>query len=677
MNLLTIILLLMLGLLISNVVSHYIPFIPVALTQVVFGIIIALISGNYSFKIGAEWFMLLFVGPILYNDGRRFPREELWGRRSQIFGNAIVLVILTTLGCGYIINRLIPGIPLAAAFALAAILSPTDPVAVNGIAKRIRLPEKSMVIVRGESLINDASGLVTFNYAIAAVVTGYFSLKEAIFDFSYTFMIGAVAGIFLALFITFIRFKLRKNGINDPVFHSLFQLLTPLGIFIITEDLFHASGVIAVVAAGIIHSIIKEHNETQNAKEQLLTENIWSLILFVLNGFVFLLLGMDIPSAMIDTISDPNIGNWLAFGYIAIIGFTILAIRFIWSLLTTAYSYYIKKKNNAEKPELNTLLTTTLTGLRGAVTLAGVLTVPYFLDDGEAFPARPLIIFIAAGVILLLLILATVFLPLLSKKELPERGITDQNNLLKAKNKLLLSAIKKIKEETTKENELAASELINEYTITVQKNLYKQNIGEQQKTEYYHKLNETQLLALNFQRKYINLLYSNDEIDITVFDTLTEFLDYREEALELKFRFGFKHFFRKTRNDFDRLKTKEERNKPNDFSQMRTIREIQIKAMYAAVSELQEYAKTLEEPDYVYAVTLTYERMLKRFNHSESRNSEELEEQKEELRLRVLDAERTEIHRMYEAGEINIAQDKELRRYINYIESIVLYEYEE
>jgi CPA1 family monovalent cation:H+ antiporter len=657
----------MLGLLISNVVSHYIPFIPVALTQVILGIIIALISGNYSFEIGAEWFLLLFVGPILYNDGRHFPREELWGMRSQIFGNAIILVILTTLGCGYIINLLIPGIPMAAAFALAAILSPTDPVAVNGIAKRIRLPEKAMVLVRGESLINDASGLVTFNYAIAAVVTGYFSLKEAIFDFSYTFLIGAVAGIFLALFITFIRFKLRKSGIKDPIFHSLLQLLTPFAIFIITEDLFHASGVIAVVAAGIIHSILKEHNETLNAKEQLLTENIWSLILFVLNGFVFILLGMDIPSAMIDTISDPNIGNWLAFGYIAIIGFTILAIRFIWSYLTTAYSYYIRKKSNEEKPELNTLLTTTLTGLRGAVTLAGVLTVPYLLDNGDVFPARPLIIFIAAGVILLLLILATVFLPLLSKKELPEEGITAQNNLLKAKNKLLLSAIKKIKEETTKDNELAASELINEYTITVQRNLYKQNIGEQQKTEYYHKLNEVQLLALNYQRKYINLLYSNEEIDLTVFDTLTEFLDYREEALEFNFRFGILHFFRKTRHDFERLKGKEHRNNQNDLSQMRTIREIQINAMYAAVSELEEYAKTLEQPDYVYAVILTYKRMLKRFNRPENHNTEELEEQKEELRLSVLDAERTEIRRMYEAGEISVAQDKELRRFINYI----------
>jgi CPA1 family monovalent cation:H+ antiporter len=677
MDLLMIILLLMFGLLISNIISHYIPIIPTALTQVAFGIMIALISGNYSFEIGAEWFLLLFVGPILYNDGRHFPREELWGMRTQILGNAFVLVILTTIGCGYVINLLVPSIPIAAAFALAAILSPTDPVAVNGIARRINIPEKVMVLVRGESLINDASGLVAFNYAIAAVVTGYFSVREAVLDFSYTFLTGAVAGIILGLLITFLRFRLRKNGINDKVFHSLLQILTPFGIYIITEDILHASGVIAVVAAGIVHSIVKEHTETLIAEEQLLTENIWSIVLFVLNGFVFLLLGMNIPSAMFDTISDPNIGNWLAFGYIAVIGLTVLAIRFAWSFLTASYNYYIKKKSNAEKPEIRTILITTLTGVRGAVTMAGVLTVPAFLGNGEIFPARPLIIFIAAGVILLLLILATVFLPLLSKKELPEEGIAEQINLSRAKNKLLLSAIKKINGETNEENESAALELINEYTISFQRNLSGQNSDEQHVSHYNQKINEVRLLALNLQRKYVNNLLANDEIDITAFDTITELLDCREETLEYNFRSGIMHFLRKTMHDFNRLRCKHHTNNGTEFNHLHFVREIQMKAMYAAIAGLEEYSKTQEQPEYAYVVVLEYEKALKRLKRTEERYNEEFEEQKEELRLMALDAERSEIRRMYETGEISIAQQKELRRFTNYIESIVLYEHNE
>ncbi|NRZ02132.1 NhaP-type Na+/H+ or K+/H+ antiporter, partial [Clostridium beijerinckii] len=266
MDLLMTILLLMGCLLISNIISHYVPSIPTALTQIVLGVIIAFAFKHTSFELEEEWFFLLFVAPILYNDGKYFPREELWKMRRSIFGNSLILVLLTTIGGGYFIHWMIPGIPLAAAFALAAILSPTDPVAVNGIAKRIHIPEKVLNLVKGESLINDASGIVAFNYAIAAVVTGYFSLKDAILNFSYLFLAGAVLGVIFALILTLIRFNLRKEGINDVVFHSLLQILAPFVIFIITEEFLHASGVIAVVVAGIVHSLISRRFETSIAE---------------------------------------------------------------------------------------------------------------------------------------------------------------------------------------------------------------------------------------------------------------------------------------------------------------------------------------------------------------------------------------------------------------------------
>lgn len=137
MDLLMTILLLMVCLLISNIISHYIPSIPTALTQIALGMILAFIFKHNSFEIEEEWFFLLFVSPILYNDGRYFPRDELWRMKWSIFGNSLILVLLTTIGGGYFIHWMIPEIPLTAAFGLAAILSPTDPVAVNGIAKRI------------------------------------------------------------------------------------------------------------------------------------------------------------------------------------------------------------------------------------------------------------------------------------------------------------------------------------------------------------------------------------------------------------------------------------------------------------------------------------------------------------------------------------------------------------
>ena len=667
----------MLGLLISSIVSHYITSIPTALTQVVFGIMIAIVSSNYSFEIETEWFLLLFVAPLLYNDGKHFSREELWGLRAQIAGNAFILVILTTLGCGSIIHWLIPDIPIAAALALAAILSPTDPVAVNGIAKRVSIPEKVMVLVKGESLINDASGLVAFKYALAAAVTGYFSIKEALVDFSYTFLIGAIAGVILGILITFIRFHLRSNGINDAIFHSLLQIMSPFGIYIITEDLLHASGVIAVVAAGIVHSIVKEQTETQMADVEVVTENTWSVVLYVLTGFVFLLLGMDIPSAMVTTIADPEIGNWKAFGYVAIIGITILAIRFLWTFLTAWYNSHIKKQNDEEKIDIKTILTTTLTGVRGAVTMAGILTLPVFLDNGDIFPSRSLMIFIAAGVILLLLILATVFLPVLCKNENTSEDKLELIDLAKAKNKILLSAIRTIKAEMNEENEVAAHELINEYTNSFQRNLSGQNFDVKQAQHYNRKINEVQLYAINLQRKYINNIIAKDGIDTIVANTLTKILDMREEVLEYNLRSGMSHFFKRVLYAFLRLRRKNNKKADYQFDYLITVREIQLNAIDAAIVGLEEYAKMQEHPDYVYSVILDYEIMRKYFKRANMKGKAIIEEQKEELRLKVLDTERAEIRKMLEAGDINSAQGKELRRFINHVESIVLYEYNE
>lgn len=351
--------------------------------------------------------------------------------------------------------------------------------------------------------------------------------------------------------------------------------------------------------------------------------------------------------------------------------------RFVWSFLSSAHNYYLRKRRNAEKPEIRTALITTFAGVRGAVTMAGVLTVPAFLGNGETFPARSLLIFIAAGVILLLLIIATVFLPLLCKKEAIAGDAGECTDLTWAKNKLLLSAIKKIKAETNAENESAATELINEYTVSFQKNLSGQKSDEQHAGDYNRKINEARLLALNLQRKYISSLLANDEIDVAVFDTLTKFLDYREGALDYNFRLGAMFFLKRALRDFGRLGGKHHRNDGAGLDHLHLVREVQMKAMGSAVTGLEEYARTQEQPEYVYAVLLDYEKILQGFKRTGDRYHDGLEEQKEELRLKVLDAERSEIHRMYEAGEINLNQEKELRRFTNYIESIVLYEHSE
>jgi monovalent cation/hydrogen antiporter len=677
MDLLMSVLLLIIGLLISNVISHYIPSIPTALTQIGFGVFIALLFRDIALEIETEWFLLLFVAPLLYNDGRHFPREELWKMRAPIFGNAIFLVLLTTIGGGYFIHWLIPTIPLGAAFALAAILSPTDPVAVNGIAKRIRIPEKILHLVRGESLINDASGLVAFNYAVAAVVTGYFSLVEAVFDFTYMFLAGALLGFLLGVLITWIRFILRKQGINDVTFHSLLQIMTPFVIFIITEELLHASGVIAVVVAGIVHALVKERTEALSAEEQVLTENIWSIILFVLNGIVFLLLGLNIPFSMIETVADLTYGNWLIIGYVLAIGIVILGIRYLWSYLFSTYEYHFVKSKEVEKPNSKTTLITSLTGVRGAVTMAGVLSIPYVIMSGAVFPERSLILFLAAGVILFTLLAATIFLPLLSKEEEVIGELEDEIGLNEAKKKLMLSAIKKLHLEMNEENEAVAYELIGEYKVMFQR-LKPDPASDDRYTDHFQqKMRDIRLFALKAERKYIREEMEKGGMDQNVFESFEKSLDHREEALSNNAQYGIVYLLGKMIRGWKKFRGQYPRDRQTRMAKLRMGQDIQIKALQAALDSLETYATEHERAEVVNFVVLDYRRLINRLNVTTSEFNEKREEQKEELRLKVMDIERAQIRSMYESGEINRDQAKELRRFINYNESITLHEHEE
>ncbi|ETP69383.1 Na+/H+ antiporter [Planococcus glaciei] len=672
MDILMTILLLITALLISNIIGHYTPFIPTALVQVALGVLIVFLFEDISFDIETEWFLLLFIAPLLYNDGRHFPREELWRMRGPILGNAVLLVLITTVAGGFFIHWMIDEIPLAAAFALAAILSPTDPVAVNGIAQRIHIPQKVLNLVRGESLINDASGLVAFNYAVTAVVTGYFSLSEAALDFSYKFAAGAVLGLVLGFLVIWIRYIIRQQGINDVTFLSLLHIMTPFLVFIITEDLLHASGVIAVVVAGIVHSLVRERTETLVAEEQMLAENIWTIILFVLNGIVFLLLGLNIPSSMSGVLENPAINIWALVGYVFAIGFVILGIRFIWGYLFSVYEYRFGKMEDAAKPSLKTTLFVSLTGVRGTVTMVGVLSIPFLTESGDDFPNRSLIIFLAAGTILFTLIAATILLPLLSRGKMEEGEQSDYLETEEARRRILLASIKQIKSEMTEENEVAAYELMDEYKIRLQQTFNEDSMVDSTK-KYRRKLKELRLKALEEERKYIENVRSNG-MDSDVYEAFQKSLNRREEAIKHNLRSLSVHLRGKLIRAWRRFRGQYLKDEETRLVQLQIGKEIQLEALLAARDFLEEVEKTLDHKELADAVISDYNQMISGLQRPESQFNEQFELQKEELRIIVMDTGRAEIARLYTEGDITREQARELRRFVNYIESITLME---
>ncbi|MEB6114048.1 Na+/H+ antiporter [Kurthia gibsonii] len=674
MNLLMITLFLLIGLLASNIISHYVKFLPTALIQIGLGVILALFVPSLDLELDTEWFLLLFVAPLLYNDGRYFPRKELWSMRLPILGNAIVLVLITTIGGGYFIHWLVPTIPLPAAFALAAILSPTDPVAVNGIAKRIRIPEKILSVVRGESLINDASGLVAFKYAVAAAVSGYFSFQSAILNFSYTFLAGGILSLVLGFVLIELRFAFRRAGIRDAVFHTLYQILTPFIIYLIVENIFHASGVIAVVIAGIIQAIFKEQTETVLAEEQVLTESAWEIVLFVLNGVVFLLLGLNIPLSMKQSILDTQIDNWILILYASAIGAIILLIRFVWSHLFALWQF---KRKRDEKPTLKMSLISSLVGVRGAVTMAGILSLPFFLDTGEPFPERSLILFLASGVILFTLIIATAFLPLLTDKE--EMTVVKEGQLSfhEAKSFVLVQTVKKMQSKINEENRYIIYDLIDNLQHLFRQTQLEANADDSGSSKHAPKLERIRLNALQVERDYINGLYKDHKLDEHMYQSLLHSISDREKMLSISTWKRGLFTLRKVLRELSIAKKHYNNEKEKYLSYVLMRQDVRRHAYKKAIDYLKEKRKKSDHPELYTVILFEYQKAYERLRKKVTMDSVREEELKEELNLVMLETERQEIHLLYEEGKITRDQEKDLRRLVNYMENIALYEHVE
>lgn len=399
---------------VSRLVGRVIP-LPLPLVQIAAGALLAWPTLGLHVALDPELFLFLFLPPLLFSDGWRMPKREFWQLRGPILTLAVGLVLFTVVGAGYFIHWLLPTIPLPVAFALAAVLSPTDAVAVSAISQN-RLPTPLMHMLQGEALMNDASGLVTFKFALAAAVTGVFSLANA----SLTFVLVAVGGLAVGVALSWLVGRLRAwmiaRGWDDPATHVVFMLLLPFAAYVLAERL-GASGILSAVAAGMMQSwldLLPRQTSTR-----LLNRSVWSLLEFAFNGLIFLLLGLQLPDIIKAVVShEPTLWPTLFYRCLDVVAIflALVLLRFIWVQSIWRLSVLLRrwrgKGELTQVPTARSCWLLTVGGVRGAVTLAGVMSVPMLMGS-EAFPERDLLIFIAAGVILLSLISACIALPLL------------------------------------------------------------------------------------------------------------------------------------------------------------------------------------------------------------------------------------------------------------------------
>ncbi len=309
------------------------------------------------------------------------------------------------------------------------------------------------------------------------------------------------------------------------------------------------------------------------------------------------------------------------------------------------------------------------------MTMAGALSMPYVLMNGEPFPERSLILFLAAGVILFTLIAATILLPLLCKKRTSESDSGGQADLAEAKRKLILGSINRLELGIDEENRFASYELINEYRRMLESLQLEQN--PEKVSENQRKIAEIRLIGLKAERKSIREMMDNGLIDEKSFAVFERALDYREEILANDVPGSAKIILGRTLRGLNRFKGRRRADERARRNKLRHGKDIQLKASLAARESLLEYKNESQRPEAYDAVIMDYDRIISMLKTTRAQYYEAREEQKEELRLKAMDFERHEIFKMYEAGEISNEQAKELRRFVNYVESVALYEYSE
>jgi len=669
----TYILILLICILLSTIVSRFIPSLSVPIVQIAIGSLIAIIHSGFSIELDPHTFLVMFIAPLLFRDGKNADKRSLWKQRRNILLMALALVIVTVILVGFIINKLIPSISLPAAFALAAALSPTDYVAVSLLSKKISLPRKVIHLIEGEGLMNDASGLVSFRFALAAALTGTFSLFDATVSFFMVSIGGIIVGFVLETILIKFELWIRNLGMEDITVEILLQILTPFIIYLLSEEVFKVSGILAVVVAGMVYSLSSKKLKFKNARLNAVSENTWSVLAYVLNGLIFIIVGLQLPNIIEIAFYEATINNLDAVIDVLLITLALLTLRYLWVL------FMYKFGDNACKTEekgvkFHAALLTSLSGVRGAVTLATVLSIPLTLENGEPFPERTLILFLSVGVILTTLLITTFILPLVANKNMSKE--TDYLEILnKAQIQVWTNTINRLKSEV--DNKRYIHMAISEYKYRIHQlkrgNSYYKNWNRSSKEE-------KKWMLICFKKEIENTRKMLDSGNI---DESTAY--FYEKSVRNKIKLmssvaGFSLVFKEVLARISSLifNIKKFRyilrgieNKKRSEQQLRNLA---MKELYSTNAKyLIQYVKSIitpENEETLKKIILYYQGVYWVASKPILERASKYEKKK--IEIKAMQLERNIIQSLFEGGDITWNIASELRKNLNYIESDIL-----
>ena len=381
--------------------------VPMAVLQITAGAALSAVTALGDLRELSSLLFVLLVPPLLYLEAWQVPKRELLHVIRPVLGLAIGLVAVTITVVGFGLHALVPTLPLAVAFALAAALASTDTVAVSNFARRIALPPRLQILLSGEGLLNDSVALVAFKVAVAAAVTSRFSAGEAAVSLLTVSVGGLVTGAAVALVANGLRRVIMSTAPDGIRVDTTLSLLTPYAAFLAGERL-GVSGVLAVVAAGLCAGMLERGH--LGAATRLHGSALWSTVTLSLNGAVFVMLGLEMRHVLHRV---EGYSGWSLLGYVSLLTLVLYAIRMAWAFMLAWWARRHRPALGDPLPSIGMLFVAVLCGVRGSLALSATLSIPLLTGVGSEMPGRDLAVFLAAGTIGATLLLSSLALPLL------------------------------------------------------------------------------------------------------------------------------------------------------------------------------------------------------------------------------------------------------------------------
>lgn len=660
---------------VSSFVHTFIPKVPLAFIQIVLGMILYLTPIPVEFNFDSELFMVTLIAPLLFVEGVNVSRVHLRKYIKPVMMMALGLVITTVIGVGLFVHWIWPELPIGAAFAIAAILCPTDAVAVQAITNGKVLPKGAMTILEGESLLNDAAGIISFKIAVGVLVTGTFSLFDAVQQFLIASIGGAIVGLLIGMALVRFRLTLMRRGIENINMFTFIQLLTPFVTYLIAE-LFHASGIIAAVVAGLVHGFERDRIAQTRTQLQMSYNHTWNILGYVLNGFVFSILGFLVPEVIVKIIkTEPH--NLLFLVVITVlVALAVYLFRFVWVYVLYPYFYLsvspfqkmISKDDDdkalEKKPKRSLYaLIMTLCGVHGTISLAIALTLPYYLANHHSFHYRNDLLFIASGMVIISLVIAQVLLPLVT----PNKPKVKLGNMTfkEARVYILEHVIDYLNQKSTFETSYRYGNVIKEYhdKLTFLKTVEKED-------ENSKELERLQKIAFNVETKTLEQLVDDGEITDSV---LENYMRYAERTQVYKQASLFRRITVVLRGMLLKRRVKTKINSASSLSVTDNLLELgKINKLvhYNVVSRLSKEATT----DNKLEIGMICDGYLMRIDNLTPNNffNSQSEDTITRIKLNALREQRRILRELIEDEEITEGTALKLRESINYDEMVIV-----